>query len=308
MAELLHYQGYQRALMLKYLHRLCIQRHRDALLEPACVACGDAGRDTSAEVASDDAADVDADDGLGVQVAAWCALIVDGLELRIRQHTGVPADCLREGDAMVLFHAEAAMSKALARILDRVCEAFLAGRDRDCDALLWQVLSQHFKLVMDQMDGDGAHRLTARRRIDRMRKTQEKKRGIPFASTAEAAAALCAVVVAEGIANLPVKPAKMEEYLLELEADSMRVDEQDIDRDASILDALGTPELMIALQQCVERLPAALQQALAIKLQWDGEPVFLRTEHMQAHYGFGWETVRKRARAAEQQLRECLEI
>jgi len=159
MAELLHYQGYQRALMLKYLHRLCIQRHRDALLEPACVDCGD---DLSDEVGRDGAADVGADDGLAMQVAAWCGLIVDELELRIRQHTGVPADCLREGDAMVLFHAETAMSKALARILDRLCEAFLTGRDRDCDALLWQVLSQHFKLVMDQMDGDGAHRLTAR--------------------------------------------------------------------------------------------------------------------------------------------------
>ena len=293
MAELLHYQGYQRALMLKYLHRLCIQRHRDALLESACVACDDENAD---------------DDRLGAQVAGWCMSIVAELEQMIRQHSGVPADCLREGDAMVLFHAEAAMSKALARILDRVCEAFLAGRDRDCDALLWQVLSQHFKVVMDQMDGDGVHRLAARRRIDQLRKALEKKRGTPFASIAEAAAALCAEVVAEGIANLPVKPAKMEEYLLELEADNMRVDEEDIDRDTSIGGVMGDPELLISLQQCLERLPAVLQQALAIKLQWDGEPVFLRTEHMQAHYGFGWETVRKRARAAEQQLRECLEI
>lgn len=298
MAELLHYQGYQRSRMLKYLHRLCIQRYRDALLEPACAAC------SSAAIALDD----DPEDCLGGRVKGWCAEILAELERVIRQTAGMPADGQREGNAMALFAADGAMTKALSRVLDQVCDAFRAGRERDCDAVLWRVLSQHFKVVMDQMEGDGAHRVGVRRRVDMLRKALEKQRGAAFASIPEAAVALCAQVVAEGRANMPVKPAKMEEYLLELEADNMPLDEVDIDRDASLLDAVATPEQLTSLQQCVERLPDELQQALAIKLRWDGEPAFLRTEHMRAHYGFGWETVRKRARAAEQLLRECLEI
>jgi len=298
MTEILVYQGYQRHLMLKYLHRLCIQRHRDALLDPACAGC------------AADAAPLDA------QVATWCGLIVAELDGVIRdaiaRAPGNPGDYQREGDAMALFYHEAGMVQVLAGMLEPLCAALRAGREGDCDAMLWRVLSQHFKRVMDQLDGlageSGTHRLKTRRRIDRLRKELEAARGEPFASVAEAVAALCDAIAARGLSTLPAKASTVEDYLLELQADSQQVGEEDIDRDPLLLDLVATPDLLLLLEQCVGQLSPELREAVAIKQQWDGEPVFMRSEHMAAHYGFGWETVRKRSRAALQQLRDCLEV
>ena len=64
MAYTLLYQGFQRSVMLRFLHRLCIQRYRDALLDSLCERCGDG-------VATDE---------LAVLVGNWCETIVEELD------------------------------------------------------------------------------------------------------------------------------------------------------------------------------------------------------------------------------------
>ena len=301
MTDILLYQGYRRREMLQFLHRLCIQRHRDALLDPACAPCGDADG-------------ADCGDDLGDHIADWYQLIItelNGVIMDIKhRNPGYPVDDRFESQAMALFIDPPATTRGLAKVIAQLCADLAAGRDRRCDAILWQVLSQYFKAEMDRSDGAeaGTHRLKTRRRIDRLRKDLEERGGTAFASIPDAATALQTEIAASHLTNMPSRQTTIEDYLWELAVDGLTTGDEEIDRDPLLLDFISTPEQELAVQQCVDRLPPELRQALSIKGHWNGEPVFLRSEHMAAHYGFGWETVRKRARAAEDQLRDCLEV
>lgn len=299
MTDILLYQGYQRREMLGFLHRLCIQRHRDALLDPACTPCGDG--DCAGE--------------LGARVTDWCGLIIAELNQVIleikRRDPGYPVDDRFESRAQILFSDQPGMTAVITKVIDQICADLMAGDDKRCDAVLWQVLGQHFKTVMDQYDGlgdAGTHRQKTRRRIDRLRKDLEARRGAAFVSPPEAAAAIITEIGARRLSNMPSKQATVEDYLYELAADDYMVGVDEIDLDPTVQDTVIDPELLVSMQACIDQLPPELREAIAIKQQWDGEPVFLRREHIAAHYGFGWETVRKRARMALEQLRECLEI
>ena len=68
----------------------------------------------------------------------------------------------------------------------------------------------------------------------------------------------------------------------------------------------ATPELLIQLEQCVASLSTEQRQALTIRHNLGNEPSFLREQDFKRHYGFGWETLRKRADKARQLLRDCM--
>ena len=104
MADISHYQGPRRRTMLIYLHGLCIKRHRDALVDPACESCGDEN----------------ALERLTQRVNEWSSGILLELNRVIKERSGVSADCPRESDAMALFYNDAGMAQALLRVLDKV--------------------------------------------------------------------------------------------------------------------------------------------------------------------------------------------
>lgn len=304
--DVLLYQGFRRREMLNYLHRLCVREHLDDLLDSVCGPC-----ETGV------ARDQQRLDHLETAVGEWCRLIIDELNgiivHAIRQDPDKPPDHQRQSQAMGLFHNPSGMARAIEKVVDRVCPAFeMNGRDAECEGLLWNVLKQHFKATMDQLDGygggAGTHRLKTMRRIDALRKELEEANGGPFSSLAEAAGIIHQEIVDKAIPNMPIKVETVLDYLNEVAVGQARSIEEVTDWERDEVYRFLPPDTLILLQECFDRLPRDLRQAISIKLRWEGEPAFLRDEHMKGHYGFGWETVRKRARSASGLLRDCLEI
>lgn len=287
------YQGMiARRHTLTFLRRLCVVHHREALLSQICAAC--AGEAPS--VALDQA------------VKVWSEELQRKLESVIRGDPDERGQMARA--AMGLLFDSAGQAQVIASVLEPLCAAYRHNRESRVEQLLWNVLSQHFKDKMDQLDGfgggPGSHQLQVLRRIEQLCRELEKRRGKPYADFAELAADLLVEIQTRALSNLPQTVATLLEYLYASNARAAESLDDDTQRIELIAEFLATPEVLIQLEQCLEQLTSELRQALAIKFGLDSEPVFLRESDFKNHYGFGWETLRKRADHARRLLADCL--
>ncbi|MEI2780096.1 MAG: hypothetical protein V9H25_02090 [Candidatus Competibacter sp.] len=287
------YQGMiARRHTLTFLRRLCVVHHREALLSRICAAC--AGEDP--RVALDQA------------VKIWSEELQRKLESVIRGDPDERGQLARA--AMGLLFDSAGQAQVIASVLEPLCTAYRHNRESRVEQLLWNVLSQHFKDKMDQLDGfgggPGSHQLQVLRRIEQLCRELEKRRGKPYADFAELAADLLVEIQTRALSNLPQTVATILEYLYASNARAAESLDDDTQRIELIAEFLATPEVLIQLEQCLEQLTSELRQALAIKFGLDSEPVFLRESDFKNHYGFGWETLRKRADHARRLLADCL--
>lgn len=287
------YQGMiARRHTLTFLRRLCVVHHREPLLSRICAVC--ASEDPS--VALDQA------------VKVWSEGLQRELERVIRSDPDERGQLARA--AMGLLFDSAGQAQVIASVLEPLCTAYHHNRESRVEQLLWNVLSQHFKDKMDQLDGfgggPGSHQLQVLRRIEQLCRELEKRRGKPYADFAELAADLLVEIQTRALSNLPQTVATILEYLYASNARAAESLDDDTQRIELIAEFLATPEVLIQLEQCLEQLTSELRQALAIKFGLDSEPVFLRESDFKNHYGFGWETLRKRADHARRLLADCL--
>jgi hypothetical protein len=119
--------------------------------------------------------------------------------------------------AMGLLFDSAGQVQVIEGILEPLCTAYRHNRDNRVEQLLWNVLSQHFKDKMDQLDGfgggPGSHQLQVLRRIEQLSRELEKKRGKPYADIAELAADLLLEIQSRSMSNMPQTVATILEYL-----------------------------------------------------------------------------------------------
>jgi hypothetical protein len=287
MVDVLSFQGLRRRELRAFLWRLCMRHHRDALLDAVCGMPHPTGDET-----------------FMTHISVWCRSIARDLEARIR------ATASREGQeaqVMSLFHNEKAMAQAVAGVVQELCTAEAQGRRQNADRLLWNVLDQYFKGEMDRLDsfggGSGTHQLQVLRRLDRMRRELIANRERPF-STPEVAAALLAIIVSAGMKNMPTRLETILDYLYEIDAQAFE-ELSDDTHHAELVASLASPEDEVGLMRCLERLDADLYQALSIRFGLGSEPSFLREEDFRNHYGYGWETLRKRVAKGLQHVRDC---
>lgn len=288
----LMYQGLSRRNLLSYLHRLCITHYRDDLLARLCTA--DPSGPMSATAVSE-------------AVVAWNGVLQRELEIRIRRSQGDPSEPAKLALSL-LFDIE-----GQARVLSAVAELlWSASRKQNLaqfDQLLWNVLSEHFKDKMDQLDsfgdGLGTHQLQVMRRLDRLRRTLEEQHG-PYADKAELAADLLLAIQHQRLSNMPGTVRTIMEYLYLLDSEYQVSLDDDTRHIPLVAEIIAEPAALIQLEQCLERLTEEGRQALSIKHGLGHEPTFLREQDFKQHYGFGWETLRKRAATAEQSLADCL--
>jgi hypothetical protein len=287
------YQGMiARRHTLAYLRRLCVVRHREALLSRICAACADERPSV----------------GLAQTVKVWSEGLQWELELVIRGDPDERGQMARA--AMGLLFDSAGQARVIEGILEPLCTAYRRNLESRVEQLLWNVLGQHFKDKMDQLDGfgggPGSHQLQVLRRIEQLCRELEQRRGKPYADLAELAADLLVEIQTRALSNLPQTVATLLEYLYASNARAAESLDDDAQRIELIAEFLATPDVLIQLEQCLEQLSSELRQALAIKFGLDSEPVFLREIDFKNHYGFGWETLRKRADHARRLLADCL--
>lgn len=287
------YQGMiARRHLLAYLRRLCIVHHREGLLSRICAACASA------------------DSGIALDraVRVWGEGLQRKLESVIRGDPDERGKMARA--AMGLLFDSAGQAQVIASVLEPLCAAYRHNRESRVEQLLWNVLSQHFKDKMDQLDGfgggPGSHQLQALRRIEQLGRELEKRRGKPYGDLPELAADLLVEIQTRSLSNLPQTVATILEYLYASNARAAESLDDDTQRIELVAEFLATPDALIQLEQCLENLSSELRQALAIKFGLDDEPVFLREIDFKNHYGFGWETLRKRADHARRLLADCL--
>lgn len=289
------YQGMiARRHILAYLRRLCVVHHREALLSQICAIAAGAGEHSGVPLTQ--------------AVKVWGEGLQWELELVIRGDPDDRGQMARA--AMGLLFDSAGQVQVIEGILEPLCTAYRHNRDNRVEQLLWNVLSQHFKDKMDQLDGfgggPGSHQLQVLRRIEQLSRELEKKRGKPYADIAELAADLLLEIQSRSMSNMPRTVATILEYLYASNARAAESLDDDTRRIELIAEFLATPDLLIQLEQCLEKLLPELRQALAIKFGLDSEPVFLREMDFKNHYGFGWETLRKRADKARFLMSDCL--
>ncbi len=292
------YQGIvARRRLLAYLRRLCVVHHREALLSRICVPC--AGDSSSVALAQ--------------AVKAWGEGLQRELESVIRRDSDERGQIARA--AIGLLFDSAGQAQVIASVLEPLCMAYRHHRERLTDErrveqLLWNVLSQHFKDKMDQLDGfgggPGSHQLQVLRRIEQLSRELEQRRGKLYADLAELAADLLLEIQARAMSNMPRTVVTILEYLYASNARAAESLDDDTQRIELIAEFLATPDVLIQLEQCLEQLSSELRQALAIKFGLEREPAFLREIDFKNHYGFGWETLRKRADQARRLLADCL--
>lgn len=288
----LMYQGLPRRSLLSYLHRLCILHYRDELLD---------------RLYSADSPGPISEMAVSEAVVAWNRMLQRELETLIRRSKGEHNEQAKQGLSL-LFDTEG-QTRAILGIVEQLGSAHRKHNLSQCDQLLWNVLSQHFKDKMDQLDsfggGPGTHQLQVMRRLDKLRRTLEERKGA-YSDPAELAADLLLEIQNKQISNMPETVRTILEYLYLLDSqyqDSLDDDTKQIDLVAGFL---VEPAALIQLEQCLERLTEERRQALDIKHRLSDEPVFLREQDFKQHYGFGWETLRKRAAEAEKSLADCM--
>jgi hypothetical protein len=290
--EWLYQDMIARRRLLAYLRRLCVVRHREALLSQICVACVEERPSVT----------------LAQTIKAWSEGLQWELELVIRGDPDERGQMARA--AMGLLFDSVGQAQVIAGILEPLCTAYRHNRESRVEQLLWNVLSQHFKDKMDQLDGfgggPGSHQLQVLRRIEQLGRDLEKRRGKPYADLAELAADLLLEIQSRAMSNMPQTVATILEYLYASNARAAETLDDDSQRIELIAEFLATPDVLIQLDQCLEKLSPELRQALAIKFGPDSEPAFLREIDFKNHYGFGWETLRKRADQARRLLADCL--
>jgi len=292
--NVLMYQGQSRRKVLSYLYRICTNPdHRDELLNSLSKADDGTSADSFAAI-----------------IANWCSTLQQQLELRILGNLESQAGTTRTALGL-LFDLEG-QTKAIAGIRQKLCDAHEVGNERQVNQLLWNVLSQHFKDKMDQLDsfggGPGTHQLQVMRRLDRLRRELQDRRGSPYSDRAELAADLQLEIRRTSQSNMPGTVQTILEYLYLLDQDYQMAIDDDAEHTELLSDILGDdPLTMIQFQQCLDQLPEFLYQALSIQYELNDEPVFLREQDFKQHYGFGRETLRKRTARAERALAGCLQ-
>ncbi len=279
------YQGSERWEMLRLLRRLCLTTSADLIGR----LCADTAQHSTI-------------------VRDWFNNMTARLEARI-QATGH-----RDGpEAMVMatLSDPDRCADHLSPSLEALCKAWKLKQAQRFEALLWNLLSQHFKRKMDELDGfaggHGTHRLRAHRRLEQLARQLTKARidARPYPSLAELAADLAIEVRRLGLEKqLPSTPSKILDYLYASEA-ATAVTEDPWD-EALILDQITSPETWVQLQQCLERLPESAQAALSLAVGLTEAPVFLDDQSFAIHYGANREAMRKRALRAREALLRCL--
>lgn len=281
------YQGRSRKAALGYLHRLCIVQHRDALLEPLCAISDDTTIETI--------------------VATWNQILQQDLESVIRANQTGQGELARAVLGLLFDHE--GQAHVIQTVANAIREAYQAHKTQVVDALLWNVLSQHFKNKMDQLDGFGgglgSHQLSVMNRLDRLRRELESQQR--YHDMAELTAALVAEIKAHKLSNMPTTEAKVLEYLYVMDARYQASLDDDSQHVELISDLIAQPDTLIQLEQCWNRLTERMQQAIDIKLELSPQPAFLREQDFKQHFGFGWESLRKRASQALSALIDCIQ-
>ncbi|NJN48333.1 MAG: hypothetical protein HC808_19730 [Candidatus Competibacteraceae bacterium] len=159
--ELFYQQAIARRTMLGLLRRLCMGQHRDTLLKAICVGS--------------------LPKPLNQALAEWNQIVLQDMENLIRQDVGQYGQLVRQAMALLFDHE--GQAQRIATILEPLRKAWQRNNSQRIEQLLWNVLSQHFKDKMDQLDGagggPGVHQLQVMRRLEPLSRELESQRGNP---------------------------------------------------------------------------------------------------------------------------------